>query len=210
MSRAIPAAAGAPQPRTTRLLQLAFALSVGTLLWSFVGGAVYLLDMRGSLPLRTDELTRAREQAALGDVAGAAKEYRIAARINGGDIRAVYELGTMLLRNGRTDEANVELELAMREHPRDARVLATMGDVRRVQRRLPEAIGLYQQALDRSPREPALLNNLGTAYAEMGDLDRAIAAYRESAAIAPGPASKNLERALKERAAAAAATARQP
>jgi Flp pilus assembly protein TadD len=155
--------------------------------------------------LYTDELSRARQQAARGDVAGAAREFRMATRINGVETRAVYELGTLLLRTGRIDEADVEMERALRQHPRDSRVLSGLGDVRLAQQRYREAIDVYRHALERMPEEPALLNNLGTAYAELGEFDQAIAAYRASVAIKPGLAAKNLDRALRDKAARAAA-----
>ena len=191
-------AGAAPPHGASRSLRLCFALSVGVLLWSFVAGAVYVWGVQGSFALRGDPLSGARQRAARGDVTGAAREYRAVIAIDALDTRAVFELGTLLLRSGRVDEASADLERALRAHPRDARVLATLGDVRLAQNRHREAIDLYKAAIGLSPQEPSLLNNLGTAYAGLGDLERAVVAYRASIAIKPGIADKNLARALEE------------
>jgi tetratricopeptide (TPR) repeat protein len=198
MSTTVPAEVPARPAWAQRVLPWAFAVSVGLLLWSFVAGAVYLLGMRGALPLWSDVLEGARLRAVRGDVAGATREYKSASTIDALDARADYELGTLLLNSGRLDEASRELERGVRAHPSDGHVLATLADVRLAQRRYREAIDLYHQALLISPREPALLNNLGTAYAGAGELGHAVEAYTASVAITPSYAAKNLERAQKE------------
>lgn len=204
--------AGAAAPTQTRaerggrLLRLAFALGLAWLLWSFVGGLVYLLALERALPLRTDPLAGARDRAAKGDVEGALRQYRTAARIDASDLRAAAEMGELLLKHGRLAEAEAAFAGALRVSPADPRALTGLGDVRLSQQRWDEAVAVYESLPAAAPRSANLLNNLGIAHARAGRFDQAIAAFEQAVALgAEGRfrANLTLARADRERARAA-------
>lgn len=190
---------------TDRALGAALALSAAVLLWSFVGGAVYLASVDGSLPLQADPLRGVRQLANRGHVDEAVRQYRLACRIDPSDARCPAELGELLLKHGRNAEAALVFEAILATSGRDARALNGLGDARLAEQRYPEAIALYRQLPESSPQRPAILNNLGMAQAMMGDLDKAIASFEAALEAGPNPtAVENLDRARAEKARAAA------
>jgi tetratricopeptide (TPR) repeat protein len=200
---ASPAASDGPATRALkdRLLSLAFASSVGLFAWSLVGGAALLISLRGSLPFGGDPLEAARSRAARGDLAGAVREYRMAALIEPGG-RAIQEMAPLIERLGRPEQAAAVFEELLRREPHDIQALNWAGNVRLAQGRNADAIGFYRRVLELSRDQAAVLNNLGTAYAASGDLDHAIEAFSAALALAPGGiARQNLERAKAARAA---------
>ena len=75
-----------------------------------------------------------------------------------------------LSHRGRGDEADAEIETALRLDPDSYEVLSTAGHMRFVQRRTLDAIGLYDRAsalMETSFRSPAMLM---TCYAAVGDV----------------------------------------
>jgi tetratricopeptide (TPR) repeat protein len=193
-------ALGATKPRLReRLLHLSFLLGVAAFFWAFVGGFVYLLSTDGVLPLRTDPLRGARQRGSRGDVAGALRQYRIAARIDSNDVRTLNEMGELLARNGQYERALAAFDQVL-EARADGRALAGIGDVLMAQRRYPEAGEAYERSLGLAPNRPAVLNHLGMARSFEGDLDRAILAFAASDALLPhSEAAQNLERARAEK-----------
>lgn len=206
-----PSASRLPDRLRDRLRRGAFALAVALLVWSFVAGCAYLLVLSGGLPLRTDSLAGARTRAARGDVAGALREYRMAARIDGSDLRATVEMGQLLVKSGRPAEAEVAFADVLRRSPDDRVAKQGLADVRLAQDRYGEAIGLYLELLAQpGSRDPQVLNNLGIAWASSGELGRAIQAFSEALALEPGSAqfAGNLARARAELTEAQAGKAR--
>jgi Flp pilus assembly protein TadD len=186
-----------------RLLNLSFALGVAAFFWAFVAGLVYLYSTDGSLPLRTDPLRGARQQGSRGDVAGALRQYRIAALIDTTDSRTLNEMGELLARAGRGRPGRYEGALAAFDKvlgmKADGRALAGIGDVFVAQRRYSEAADAYERSLLLLPNRPGVLNGLGMARSFQGDLAGAISAFEASAALAPlSAAPHNLARARAE------------
>lgn len=149
----------APPPRApARLLNLTFALGVATFFWAFVAGLAYLLSVHGGLPLRTDPLTGARQRAARGDIAGAVRQYRIATLIEPTDLRGLNEMGELLLRNGRLDEARGAFERSLRVAPNQANAWNGIGTTRALQGDFDRAIEAFLAALAIGPESPARAN----------------------------------------------------
>jgi len=147
-----------------RLLRLAFAVGVAGFCWAFVGGVVYLAELHGGLPLRTDPLSDARRRALRGDVAGAERQYRIATLIEPTDIGGLCELGELLARAGRYDEALEAFGKALRVRL-DARALTGIGDVLLVRGNYARAADAYEQSLKLQPRQPQAEQRLALARA---------------------------------------------
>jgi cytochrome c-type biogenesis protein CcmH/NrfG len=149
-----------------RLLRVAFALGVAGFGWAFVGGLVYLVELHGGLSLRTDPLSEARRRALRGDVAGAARQYRVATTIEPTDVGGLCELGELLARAGRYDEALEAFASALRVRL-DARALAGIGDVWLVRGDFARAAHAYEQSLRLRPGQPQAQERLARARAAL-------------------------------------------
>jgi cytochrome c-type biogenesis protein CcmH/NrfG len=147
-----------------RLLRPAFALGVAGFFWAFVAGTVCVVALQGGLPLRTDPLSDARRRALRGDVAGAARQYRVATLIEPTDLGGLCELGELLARAGRHDEALEAFGRALSVRV-DARALAGIGDVMLVRGDHARAVQAYEQSLKLRPHQPQAEEQLARARA---------------------------------------------
>ncbi|HXJ80523.1 MAG TPA: tetratricopeptide repeat protein [Candidatus Methylomirabilis sp.] len=131
-------------------------------------------------------------------------------------------LGAVLMRQGRFDEAQRHIETAVRLSPDylDARrnlatILEALGrvdDASQARARLgglllkqgntDEAIALFQELVTARPGDPKAYNNLGAALFFKGDLDAAIEHFRRALQVDPSfaEARRNLDKALAMRA----------
>ena len=142
-----------------RLLPSAFAVGVAGFFWAFVCGLVYVAAFQGGLPLRTDPLADARGRALRGDVAGAVKQYRVATQIEPTDLAGLCELGELLARAVRYDEALAAFGKALSVRL-DARAFAGIGDVLLVRGDYARAALAYEQALKLQPKHPVIEERL--------------------------------------------------
>lgn len=103
--------------------------------------------------------------------------------------RAHNNLAIELAVVGRSEEAIVHLEEALRLEPgrTDARINLANELLR--QARLPEAIAQYEQVLRAKPGDVLALGNLGVALLQAGRLVEAEARYRQLLALDPADAS---------------------
>jgi tetratricopeptide (TPR) repeat protein len=112
--------------------------------------------------------------------------------------RAQMWLGDYLYRNGRTADALVHLEEAVRLKPKSGSALYSLGVALAGQGRTDEAVERYREALRFEPEKASAHNNLGIVLASRGRIEEAIGHYREAIRIEPGHAVAhyNLARAL--------------
>jgi protein O-GlcNAc transferase len=122
------------------------------------------------------------------------------------DAEAMCDLGTALVRQGRTDEAIATYERAITLAPRLARAHGNLGNALRARGETRGALAAYERAIAIQP-SPAHYFNLGNLHREAGESERAIGRYREAIALAPNHAAAhhNLGRLLLERGDAAGA-----
>jgi tetratricopeptide (TPR) repeat protein len=99
--------------------------------------------------------------------------------------RVRSQLGTLLLTQGRYDEAAAELAEAVRLGPRDPDSRANLGMVFAAQGRLEEAIEQYREALRLKPDQPIVHANFAGALLNLGKIDESIAHSREALRIKP-------------------------
>jgi tetratricopeptide (TPR) repeat protein len=93
------------------------------------------------------------------------------------------------MRNGRLDEARLELWRGLDAAPEDGRILGTLARLAAVEHRWPEAIGYGERAIARA-LDPATLGLLSQAYAATGDSARSTDAFHAMAVAVldqPGP-----------------------
>lgn len=134
-----------------------------------------------------------------GDLEGALKEFRQAARLKSNSYVPLYNLGTVLLyieiakgKKDVLDEAIVELRAATQLNPSLYEARFNLGSAlleRNRQGDLDRAAGIFEQIIAERPDLAGAHANLGQARQGKGDLGGAIAAYRQAVVLSPGSPS---------------------
>jgi arylsulfatase A-like enzyme/predicted Zn-dependent protease len=86
-------------------------------------------------------------------------------------------LALVLIEENRLDEAEAEMEAAVRFHPNDVLVLATLAGLHNKKKEYDQAIVLARRALEINESSLRALNALGSALQSTGDLEGAAAAF---------------------------------
>ena len=86
-------------------------------------------------------------------------------------------LGTMLLRLGRHEEAVETFDKAVQLNPADAELWTNLGNVLAAQKRPADALQAFQQALKLNPRHWGVANKSGFLLHEMGRFEEAFAHF---------------------------------
>ena len=133
-----------------------------------------------------------------GDIQGAIVQYKAILTANPNP-QAYYNLGMILLRRGKLEEAIECLRRAAKLQPTMEMVRCSLGEALRMTGRTAEAEQEFSQAIRDNPTAVQARNCLGNLYASSGKLNEAIACYREVVAINPNiaPARFNLGVLLK-------------
>src|SRR5262249_6066758 len=99
--------------------------------------------------------------------------------------QAHHNLGRLLQRRGRTDEAIRALGQALRLTPGDPALHGCLGEAFLDCRRTADALACYQRAVTLRPDDPEGHNGRGNATSALGRLDEAIACYTEALRLRP-------------------------
>jgi tetratricopeptide (TPR) repeat protein len=136
-----------------------------------------------------------------GELDKAISQFESAARIRSGKLHPHYNLasafvqmnlGDALARKGRSDEAMVHYEEAIRLQPNYADAYYNRGNVLFTMGRTDEAIADWERTLEIQPNDADAHTGLGNALLRKGSLKEAIAHYEKALAIAPqDPHSRN-------------------
>jgi len=94
-----------------------------------------------------------------------------------------------LIREGKLDQAERQLQASLQNSPQDIHALTTLGEVREKQGKYINAEKLFLKALQIDPNAHATLFNLGWLYAEEDRADEAIPIYEALQSASP----KNLK-----------------
>jgi Flp pilus assembly protein TadD len=111
--------------------------------------------------------------------------YRQALRLVPDDPEAQNNLGIVLARQGRLDEAGARFQQALRLKDDYPDAHNNLGNVLEKQDKLDEAMACYQQALRLKPHYPEAHYNLGIVLARQGRLDEAEACYQQALRLKP-------------------------
>jgi tetratricopeptide (TPR) repeat protein len=103
----------------------------------------------------------------------------------GDNFLAHNNLGNALLRQGRVEEAVLELRESVRINPDYPKAFNDLGTALFQEGLKDEAMVQYREALRRDPRNANAYNNLGDALASEGRIDDAITDYREALSLDP-------------------------
>lgn len=88
-------------------------------------------------------------------------------------------LARILIEEGKMEEAQKELEVALRYLPNDRRVLGTLAALRNKKEKYEEAVTFARRALAINENDPQALNGLGSALRNLGDLAGAREAFEK-------------------------------
>ncbi|MTW20639.1 tetratricopeptide repeat protein [Allochromatium palmeri] len=94
-------------------------------------------------------------------------------------------LGTLMVRDDRSQDAVSVLEQASRLAPQDAETLNSLARAYQILGRFHEALQLYHDALELQPEFAECWNNQGTAQHALGQHDDALKSYDRALAIQP-------------------------
>jgi len=128
----------------------------------------------------------------------ALKYYRRAYQLKPGDATIRCNLGNLLQRMGKLDEAIAHFRQAIKSRPDLAEAYSSLGAALIRKGELGEAVKQYQHALQIRPDFAEAHSNLGIALAGQGRLDEAIDHFRHALRIRPdlARARRNLDMAL--------------
>ncbi len=141
------------------------------------------IEMKGDLPTAHYNLALILEER--GDLKGAAEAYQkeLAIRTagmgqHGEDAVSLYNLGQILLRQGKAAEAMSYLRRASRISPGDAAIHLSFGNALAATGDPRAAMTEFRRAIEISPCLVGAHSNLGTAYLQLGRIDDAILSYQ--------------------------------
>jgi tetratricopeptide (TPR) repeat protein len=110
----------------------------------------------------------------------ARREFEAELSLNAGDAAAEYEVGQILIAQGKRDAAGARFERALALRPDFVEALIAVGRARLEDKRYDDAISLLNRAVKLQPRSEPAHYSLMMAYRNSGDLD---AAKREKALL---------------------------
>ena len=141
--------------------------------------------------------------------ARAVEEWRQVIALVPFDPEAHYELGVLLDRIGQAEEAETQLQFALKlKRDYYPSALNALGLVLARQDRLPEAVEKYEKAIQLKPNFAGALANLGTALDRLGRKTEAKARFEEAMRLDNTEAAVGLGQLLDENGEVTAAMAR--
>jgi tetratricopeptide (TPR) repeat protein len=114
---------------------------------------------------------------------------------------AHYNLGNLILGQGRVDDAFIEYQTALKIKPDYAEAHIGLGIAFLQKRSVDEAIAHYQKALEIKPDNAIAHNDLGVVLFQTGSVDEAITHFQKALEIKPdyAEAHNNLGNALPQK-----------
>ncbi len=131
----------------------------------------------------------AQAQLMSGEDSTAVETYRRCLKIDPGLVPAWLNLGILMLRAYRVEDAGNCFENALAANPNLVDAHAGLGVVRQRQNRLAEAADAFEKAASLAPQDPEICSNLGGVLHEMGETEKAIACFQKAIKLAPEQAS---------------------
>jgi TolB-like protein/tetratricopeptide (TPR) repeat protein len=110
--------------------------------------------------------------------------FRRAVHFNPNHGKAHSNLGWLLMRVGRADEAIAEARRAVELDPLSAGARSNLGSMYAYARRAEESVRAYQEALALSPESPVMLANIALTYSDLGRHSEALDAAGQARRLA--------------------------
>jgi len=115
----------------------------------------------------------------------ARSDYLEASRITPGAAWPRMNLGVLLYRQGKTEEAVEEYKEALRGDPEHAATHSNLGEAFRKLGQLDQALEHHERAIRIDPGVANYHHNLGLTLIDRKEIDRAIGAFEKAAALEP-------------------------
>ena len=115
-----------------------------------------------------------------GALQNALREFEAELTLNTGDAAAEYEVGTILIAQGKRDAGASRLEHALELRPDFGEAMVAVGRVRLEEKKYTDAISLLKRAITLQPSNETAHYSLMMAYRNSGDVE---AAKREKAVL---------------------------
>ncbi len=141
------------------------------------------MDVTGANYIAFECLGRGYEVMGREDAALAC--YAESVSLNPGFADAQYNLGTLLLRQGKLNEAVSHFEAALATRPRDSRAHNNLADAFFRLGDLSAATNQYAIAITLTPEDPEVHYNLGTVLLAQTNLPAALAEFTEAVRLKP-------------------------
>ena len=143
-------------------------------------------------------LKRAARAERRQDPAAAEALYRTLVEMHPDDTSANYNMGNMLFRHGKLEQAEPFLRKAVRLDASHTSAHVILGSLLIAQGRDAQGVSHFEDPVVLRPEHTVLLNNLGTLLAREGRHEMAVYFLRRALEVAPGDASThyNLGRSL--------------
>jgi hypothetical protein len=119
------------------------------------------------------------------DVSVIPERFFASLRGNGPLAEYLSALGTLLVRQERTEVGFRLLDEAVAMDPTSAKTWGNLGSMRLRDGDYEGALLAFRRASERDPRDPQVWANLGTLYARMGEPGQAVDAYAQAVAYGP-------------------------
>jgi predicted O-linked N-acetylglucosamine transferase (SPINDLY family) len=133
----------------------------------------------------SETFTLALQHHQAGDLAGAERLYLQTLQADPSHADAHCNLGTILAKQNRAEEAVARYRQALHRRPDHAEAHYNLGNALRKLGRLAEAVTSYREALRVTPERMSVHYNLGLALADLGQPAAAVAAFREAVRLQP-------------------------
>jgi Flp pilus assembly protein TadD len=146
--------------------------------WRWMGGCVLCVALLGTLAILTW-----RQSATYTDIETL---WQTTIKRNPAAWMAHDNLGTVLLKKGKWEEAAVHFRKALEIKADDVTGQANLGNVLLQNGQVDEAIAQYRKALEIKPNDAEIHYDLGGAFLHNGQVDDAIAQYQKTLEIKPG------------------------
>ena len=125
------------------------------------------------------------EETKEGNTAAAEECYARAVELNPRYPEAQYNLGTVLLDEGRTDEGITHLNAALKRNPKYAEAHSNLGKALLKQGKMDEGAAEFQRVVELWPDSAQARYDLGTVLIKQSKLDDAITQFKEALRLKP-------------------------
>ena len=141
---------------------------------------IALILLAGSLYMSVYYMKQEQQLAATGDIEGALKKARAAARFNPFESTPLMVRANLLQQQGQDEAAEEALQEAIKRDPANYVNFVYLGNLQMNRLNKPEkAVDVYEEVLKKIPRDTGLIFVLAQAYTRADDLEAAKREYEK-------------------------------
>lgn len=126
------------------------------------------------------EMTDEQKKAYLKD-----HEDRLKRKKMAGDIKAAFDAGVALAKQGNQQEAIASFNKALKLDPKEPVIYAAIAKAQATEGQNEQALESYQKAIELDPTNSAFYMNMGVVLSDLGKTEESQAAFKKSAELDP-------------------------